>query len=45
MEKETLSKFLSGLCIASLVAGAALSISGCTNAKKDPGSAQSSGSG
>jgi len=43
MEKETLKRFLSGLCIATLVAGAALSISGCGNAKKDTGSAQSSG--
>ena len=30
MENDTLKRFLSGLCIVSLLAGAALSISGCT---------------
>ena len=44
MENDTLKKFLSGLCIVSLLSGAALSISGCSNTKKGAGDAQSSGS-
>jgi radical SAM modification target selenobiotic family peptide len=44
MENDTLKRFLSGLCIVSLLAGAALSISGCTDARKGAGDSQSSGS-
>ncbi len=44
MENDTLKRFLSGLCIVSLLAGAALSTSGCTNTKKGAGDPQSSGS-
>jgi len=45
MENGTLKRFLSGLCIASLLSGAALSISGCSNTKTGAGDTQSSGSG
>ncbi len=44
MENDTLKRFLSGLCIVSLLAGAALSISGCSNGGKGAGDPQSSGS-
>jgi len=48
MQNDTLKKFLSGLCIVSLVAGAALSFSGCSSCsgcgggQKGPGGTQSS---
>ena len=45
MENDALKKFLSGLCIISLVSGAALSLSGCANSNKGAGGGtQSSGS-
>ena len=45
MENDTLKKFLSGLCIVSLLSGAALSLSGCSSTDKgSSGTQQSSGS-
>jgi radical SAM modification target selenobiotic family peptide len=44
MENDTLKKFLSGLCIVSLLSGAALSLSGCSSTDKGASGTQSSGS-